>query len=115
MSLTVKFIKEIYPHFNEPILIGFDLMRCVGYGETSVDSYIICKRPNPHNDLIWVSMVGGYTFLDRLKGQNYVKSTQGEDWDDLFRLDNILELNGAPKEKNFIVEITEDEEEFGKG
>lgn len=103
MIANTRLKDEALAHFNEPMLVGFDVARCIGYGEDDSDCYIIVKRPNPHNDVIWHTMVGGYTWLDRLKGQGYVKSRNGEDWDDLYRLDSDLELNGSPKEAEPLV------------
>jgi hypothetical protein len=103
---------EVEAHFNEPMLCGTELVRCVGYGEDAIDCYIITRRPNPHGDVMWITLVGGYTYLNRLKGQGYVKGNTGEDWDDLFRLDSTLTLNGAPKEEKFIVKIEHNDETF---
>ena len=99
-------------HFNEPIICHLEVIRLVGYGETAVDCYLICSSTS-REGVFWSSAVGGYIFLDRLKGQGHVKSTEGEDWDDFVRLDNWLELNGAPKVKDFIVEIRPDDYEDG--
>lgn len=102
-------IKEMCElHFNEPIIIGFDIVRLIGYGETARDCYLICS--SPYNGIFWHTAVGGYTFLNLLTDQGYIKSTEGEDWDDFFRLDNLLELNNAPKVDNFIIDIQPDEE-----
>lgn len=96
-------------HFNEPMLNGWDVVRCIGYGETGVDCYIIARRPR--GQIVWISCVGGYTFLDRLKGQGYVISTSGEEWDDLWRLDSSLSLNGCLREEEFIIELRHDDME----
>jgi hypothetical protein len=53
---------------------------------------------------LFVVLVGGYVYLDGLKGQEYVKGTDGSEWDDLSRLDNLLALNGCPKENQFLIE-----------
>jgi hypothetical protein len=101
-------------HFNEPVLTDFGLGRCIGYGEDEADCYIIIQMKR--EKLIWQTCVGGYYWLDRLKGQSYVKSTQGEDWDDFFRLDSSLELNGAPKQPEFKLELRHEEvPEFNLG
>ena len=76
-------------HFNEPIIVGSEVVRLIGYGETAVDCYLICSGMSQRG-VFWNSAVGGYIFLDRLKGQGHVKSVEGEDWDDFFRLDNLL-------------------------
>lgn len=101
--MTDELHREVAEHFNEPMLAGFDLVRCIGYGEDDSDCYVIYRRPG--GEVIWHTMVGGYTFLSRLKGQGYARSTSGEDWDDLFRLDHMLALNGCPKEAVMRVEL----------
>lgn len=99
--------KMCLEHFNEPVLLGFDLARLIGYGEDADDCYLIVKYP--HRGVVWHTAVGGYTFLSRLKGQNFVipnhPSFEGEVWDDFIRLDNMLALNNVPKEEKFIVDI----------
>ena len=93
-------------HFNEPIIVSFDVVRLIGYGEDESDCYLICQHPEyPDGKTVWHTAVGGYVFLDRLKGQGYVRSTTGEDWDDLYRLDNFLSLNGAPRAEEFNVVV----------
>lgn len=96
-------------HFNEPMLAHQEVVRCIGYGETAIDCYIIAKRPRGR--VVWLTCVGGYTFLGRLKGQGYVLSTSGEEWDDLYRLDRSLELNGCPKEESFRLDLKHDDDE----
>ena len=96
-------------HFNEPIISNSEVVRLIGYAETAVDCYLICSSMS--QGIFWNTAVGGYTFLDRLKGQWYVKSTEGEDWDDFFRLNQMLELNGAPKVDDFILDIRPDDYE----
>jgi hypothetical protein len=96
--------QEAKQHFNEPILIGFDLCRCVGYAEDDDDCYLMIR--DPRRGLIWHTFVGGYVYLDSLKGQNRCSSSStGEEWDDFTRLDSLLELNGAPKEAEFILNL----------
>ena len=107
--MTDAIRKMCEQHFNEPIICNSEVVRLIGYGETARDCYLICSPMR--RDIFWNTAVGGYVFLDRLKGQDYVKSTEGEDWDDLFRLDTLLELNGAPKVESFIVDIRPDEDE----
>jgi hypothetical protein len=96
-------------HFNEPAIFGFEIARVIGYGEDEMDAYVIARHPNGSQAAkrcgkqeIWHTCVGGYHFLDRLKGQGYVRSTGGEDWDDLVRLDSFLALNGAPRAEQFV-------------
>lgn len=90
-------------HFNEPMLSMWGVVRCIGYGETAVDCYIIARKPG--GQIAWLTCVGGYTFLDRLRGQGHVVSTSGEEWDDLLRLDNGLTLNDCPPEGEFLVDL----------
>lgn len=95
-------------HFNEPMISNLGIVRCVGYGEDERDCYIIVRVPGWRNELphdVWHTCVGGYTFLDRLKGQGYVKAHNGEDWDDLTRLDSELTYSYAPKAAEFILKI----------
>lgn len=98
-------------HFNEPVLICFELARLIGYGEDADDCYLIVNYPD--RGVVWHTAVGGYTFLDRLKGQGFVVPThpsfEGETWDDLIRLDGMLALNGVVKEEKFIVDIRPEE------
>lgn len=96
-------------HFNEPMLACEQVVRCIGYAETGVDCYIITRRFG--GKIVWNTCVGGYIFLDRLKGQEYVRSSSGEDWDDLFRLDSTLALNGAPREPEFLIELRHEDME----
>lgn len=102
-------IQEAKQHFNEPILIMLDLCRCVGYAEDDADCYLLVRWPSmgltEGGTITRHTFVGGYTYLDRLKGQNSVTSRDGEEWDDFTRLDTLLEINGAPKEKEFICRI----------
>ncbi len=105
--------KELYDkavsHFNEPAIVGFELCRLIGYGETGVDCYFIFRKSR--GEIFWNTCVGGYTWLNHLKEQNYVKSYSGEDWDDFFRLNNTLALNGCPKEKEFMLVINHNDME----
>lgn len=96
-------------HFNEPMLAHHEVVRCIGYGETAIDCYFIAKRPRGR--IVWLSCVGGYTFLGRLKGQGYVLSRGGEEWDDLYRLDSSLGLNGCTREESFRLDLQHDDEE----
>ncbi len=96
-------------HFNEPIIVGHAVGRLVGYGEDLTDCYLVVQHARPKG-IVWHTCVGGYVFLDRLKGQGYVRSIyDGEDWDDFIRLDEFLALNGAPKIDKMIVDISDDD------
>lgn len=87
--------------FNEPVISGLEIVRLIGYAETDQDCYFIMLSTQGRE--FWQSCVGGMHPLTKLKGQNYVKAWNGDDWDDLVRLDNVLELNGAPKQSQFKV------------
>lgn len=95
-------------HFNEPMISGSEIVRCIGYGETAVDCYIITRHIG--GKVSWSTCVGGYVFLDRLKGQNRVTSNSGDNWDDLTRLDSLLSLNGCLREAEFITDRRPEEE-----
>lgn len=78
-------------HFNEPVLLGDRLVRLVGYGEDEMDCYFICISKTKDREKFWHTCVGGYVFLDRLRGQNEVVSVHsGDIWDDLYRLEQYL-------------------------
>ncbi len=101
-----QLLEEVKKHFNEPIICGFEIGRVYGYAEDEQDCYIIVKFPNgARRDKVYHTMVGGYTFLNLLSQQGYVRSTGGEDWTDLTRLDSALEFDGCPKIKDFIIDI----------
>lgn len=99
--MNKEFYNECLQHFNEPILSLGELVRCIGYAEDESDCYLLYRGTYPDTKVKWHSMCGGYTFLNRLKGQNYTKLESGEGCDDLTRLDSHLELNGCPKEEVF--------------
>lgn len=91
-------------HFNEPVLLGFEVGRLIGYAEDDEDCYLIINYPKyPDGRIVYHTCVGGYIFLNRLKGQGLVISTQGEEWDDYYRIDSSLSVNGAPMAQEFIV------------
>lgn len=91
-------------HFNEPIIVSFDVVRLIGYAEDDDDCYLVCQRRG--GAVFWNTCVGGYVFLDRLKGQECTKSG----WDDFTRLDSILALNGSPESPEFKLEIQRSED-----
>lgn len=87
-------------HFNELMISFGELARCIGYGEDDMDCYIITRRRD--GTIVWNTCVGGYVWLGRLKGQGYVKAHNGDDWDDLTRLE--LEMQRCPREPEFMLE-----------
>lgn len=101
-----KFEQIARDHFNQPVLCSFELVRLIGYAEDDRDCYFIMKQRG--GTTFWQTCVGGYIFLERLKDQDAVLSTGGEHWDDYYRADNLLELNGATKEKEFVKSIRTD-------
>lgn len=91
-------------HFNEPVIAMSEVCRCVGYAEDDHDCYYVLRSTKGRHPQFWHTAAGGIIWLDRLRGQNHVRSSTGEDWDDLTRLDSWLALNGAPRAETFIVE-----------
>ncbi len=97
-------LTEFRAHFNEPVIAwGEQVCRVIGYGEDESDCYLIVQRIG--GEIVWNTAVGGYYWLDTLKKQRIVHANNGEIWSDFIRLDSILELNGAPKQKEFRVEL----------
>jgi len=88
-------------HFNEPVLVGLEVARLVGYAEDEHDCYLILNYPRPART-VYHTCVGGYHWLDRLRGQHLVISRDGERWDDFYRIDSTLTMGGAPKAEEFI-------------
>lgn len=99
-------IEECKKHFNEPVLMHTKLGRLIGFGEDWDDYYYIVMHMG--GEVVWYSAVGGFYALDRLKGQEHVKAYNGEEWDDFFRLDNMLNLNNCPKADVMRMECIED-------
>lgn len=85
----------IKKHFNEPVLVGLDIGRVIGYAEDEWDCYVIIRPRNAAD--YWHTAVGGYIFLDFLKNQNNAGV-----YDDYIRLDSLLTLNGCKPEREFI-------------
>lgn len=83
---------EVRFHFNQPILVGFRLGRLIGYGEDLSDCYMIVLHSG--GLIEYQTMVGGYVYLD----------DHLPEWE-LEGLDTILELNGAPKQASFRLQI----------
>jgi hypothetical protein len=102
-----KYHDEIKSHFNEPILIGAEVCRLIGYGEDDMDCYLIVKSPT--RGVYWHTLVGGYYFLDILKTQGVTHPLypvyEGEVWTDFTRLDSDLDRLGVGKELEFLVKI----------
>jgi hypothetical protein len=95
---------EIEHDFNRVVLTPDGTIgRVIGYSEDARDCYTIVQHMGGR--ICHHSCVGMYYSLWRLKGQGYVLAHNGEEWDDYYRLDNMLALNGAPKQDEFKVEI----------
>ena len=100
-------------HFNEPVLISFEVCRVIGYAEDDEDCYLIIRHPrngpsiDGNGPVSWCTFVGGYTYLTCLKEQNITvpkyPKYPGEIWTDYSRLDSFLEMNGVPKEEKFLI------------
>ena len=87
--------KELYQlavdHFNQPLICNGVLCRLVGYAEDRQDCYFIVESRHALAMPKWYqTCVGGYTFLDALRGQNQVVAYNGDVWDDLTRLEPDL-------------------------
>lgn len=104
---TNHILEEFRRHFNEPVIIGLEVMRVIGYSEDNMDCYLMAQDVTGR--IIHHTAVGGYVFLDCLKSQGYVKAYNSEDWDDLFRLDSWLTCGNAPKQDEFRIEYLENE------
>lgn len=94
-------------HFNEPMISFEEICRCIGYAETAIDCYILTRKKG--GAIVWNTCVGGYTWLNRLRGQGYVKAHNGEDWDDLTRIDGGLTRGDCPKEPEFLLILQHDD------
>jgi hypothetical protein len=92
-------------HFNEPVLVLFELGRLIGFAEDERDYYLIVKYPGesvPRTS--YHTAVGGYIFLDALKFQDYRVSSTGLLRDDFLEIDAMLTRKGVPREPEFIVQ-----------
>ena len=94
--------EEFRAHLNDPVLIGFEVGRAVGYAEDADDCYLIVHYPR--RGIVWHTAVGGYIFLDGLKGQNPYDVAGVEVHDDYTRIDSMLSINGCEKVPEFIVD-----------
>lgn len=104
MNAGAKIRQTCLDHFNEPILIDFQIARLIGCAEDDDDCYLIINVPGKGIQRHTAS--GGYIFLNVLRGQNRVvpnyPSFEGEIWDDLYRLDSLLTIRGVPPEEHFL-------------
>jgi hypothetical protein len=97
--------KELVVRHNEPMLSGEEVVRLIGYAEDHNDCYLIMHSPT--RGVYWHTAVGGYMFLTMLKGQGCIRGATGEDWNDLWRLDQGLILRGVPRRDEFEVSTVE--------
>jgi hypothetical protein len=99
--------KELYDmclsHFNEPFISTTVIARCIGYAEDDFDCYIMTKHLG--GKIEYNTCVGGYTWLTGLKKQGVTLANNGEIWDDLYRLDQVLQFNGCERENKFQFKI----------
>lgn len=93
-------------HFNEPVLALLETGRLIGFAEDDHDYYLIIRYPKyPDGRISYHSAVGGYVFLGCLRGQDAIRSKHtDETWDDYYRIDSVLTLNGCPPAEEFIRE-----------
>jgi hypothetical protein len=75
-----ELIEEARMHFNEPILIGFELCRCVGYAEDDDDCYLVGS----------VVIQGTCTYRSLLRRQGNVASVCGQLRREAERIDETL-------------------------
>lgn len=81
-------------HFNEVVIVSLEICRIVGYCEDDSDVYYIIKLPNNQRHQRYMAFTGvGRPMW--LKGHLPEK--------DYEYLDSILEMNGAPKEDEFVL------------
>lgn len=96
-----KYYEEVKSHFNEPVIIGSEVCRIIGFGVDDEDYYLIVNSRS--RGKFWMTFVGGYIYLDCLKGQHAIASKHTDEiWDDYFRMNSFLTLNGVPEEKEFV-------------
>jgi hypothetical protein len=91
-------MEEFKQHFNEPVIVGTKVGRVIGFADTD-DYYLIVQFKG--GDILWQTAVGGYCWLNLLKEQGKVIFGE-EEWNDFIRLDDLLELNGAPRREIFL-------------
>lgn len=96
-----KVLKFCNKHFNEPVLVMFDVVRLIGYGKDKHDCYYIIKYPG--GKVVWSSAVGPCMSLRSLKKQSVFKASNGETWSSYTRLNSWLNLNGCEEEKEIII------------
>lgn len=91
-------------HFNEPIILGLEVGRLVGYAEDDCDCYLIVHKPHNRGfKKVLHTAVGGYTFLNVLKDQCITHAVTGEIWTDFTRLDSELKAAGVHPVEEFQV------------
>ena len=99
-----NFRTRLASRHNEPVIDPFmTISRLIGYAENDRDSYLILT--NKERGVFWLTAVGGYCFLDGLKGQNLMEDASGVASDDFSRLDQNLQNSGVLRTDSFLVEI----------
>lgn len=96
-------------HFNEPVIVGLQVGRLIGFAETAIDCYYVVH--DLRRGIVWQSAVGPCMTLRALKEQDKTIARTGEEWNNFTRLDEWLALNGAPKVETFQVTLKHDDHE----
>lgn len=103
--MDVDFCTKLAIRHNEPIIDhNMTVSRLIGYAEDDRDGYLILT--NKERGVFWLTAVGGYCFLDGLKGQNRMEDASGVASDDFSRLDQDLHNSGVLRTDSFLVDIT---------
>ena len=93
-------IKEVEKHFNEIIIdFGLRVGRLVGFAETEEDYYYIISHKNGERSS---HTKEGYSYLSAVSHLVYLKETISDF--DYERLNRLMEINGAPKENEVILQ-----------
>lgn len=100
-------------HFNEPVILGMEVCRLVGYAETARDCYYVAH--SMRRGIFWDSAVGPCMTLRALQDQDKVIARDGvhdgDEWNNFTRLDTWLALNGAPRADAFVLDLRPDDQE----
>lgn len=92
--------KEVEKHFNEIIIdFGIRIGRLVGFAETEEDYYYIISHKNGERNS---HTKEGHSYLSAVSDLVYLKDTLSDF--DYERLDRLMEINGAPKENEVILQ-----------
>lgn len=96
-------------HFNQPVIVMFEVVRLIGWGQDEDDAYFIFRYRGGHIERS--SVVGGFIPLTALQTQDTPDGIRHAMEDparnDFHQLDKWLHFNGAPKADAFIIEEAE--------